>query len=227
MFDEASTSARDLALDLLPDRDQVAHGLRRQRVRRRAVEPGDRDVAARLEQHGLALVARVGLRVGEEALARLLAEPALGHQAPQHHGRLERVAPLGVGALELLEHGVEPGLVGAREGPGQDAGAHHHPHLDVLGGGHALLEHEAGLDQGLQTHPLDDAGAPASVAVLIEALSGLLAEVPRLHQLLHLRRHEEALAVRALQVLGHVQDGVEPEQVGEEERAHRDGARTP
>src|SRR4051812_9390066 len=60
-----------------------------------------------------------------------------------------------------------------------------------------------------------------SVAVLIEALSGLLPEVARLDQLLHLRRHVEAVAQRLVEVLGHVQDRVEPEQVGEEERAHR------
>src|SRR3982750_816352 len=60
-----------------------------------------------------------------------------------------------------------------------------------------------------------------SVAVLIEALSGLLTEVARLDQLLHLRRHVEAVAQRLLEVLGHVQDGVEAEQLAEEERAHR------
>src|SRR3954447_24322169 len=57
-----------------------------------------------------------------------------------------------------------------------------------------------------------------SVAVLIEALSGLLAEVARLDQLLHLRRHVEAVAQRLAQVLGHVQHCVEPEQVAQEER---------
>src|SRR5436190_21526089 len=60
-----------------------------------------------------------------------------------------------------------------------------------------------------------------SVAVLIEALSGLLAEVARPDQLLHLRRHVEAVAQRLAQVDGHVQDRVEPQQVGQEERAHR------
>src|SRR3954471_4182288 len=63
-----------------------------------------------------------------------------------------------------------------------------------------------------------------SVAVLIEALSGLLPEVPALDQLLHLRHHVEAIAVRVVQVLGHVEDGVEPQQVRQEERPHRDGA---
>src|SRR3954468_22343186 len=62
-----------------------------------------------------------------------------------------------------------------------------------------------------------------SVAVLIETLSGLLPEVPRLDQLLHLRRHVEAVAERLVQVLGDVQDGVEAEQVCEEERAHGRG----
>src|SRR5436305_14294537 len=44
-----------------------------------------------------------------------------------------------------------------------------------------------------------------SVAVLIETLSGLLAEVARLDQLLHLRRDVEAVAVRLAHLpdLGH------------------------
>src|SRR4051812_49793024 len=50
--------------------------------------------------------------------------------------------------------------------------------------------------------------AALALAVLIEAPSGLLAEVARLDQLLHPRRHEEAVAVRLAQALGHVQDGV-------------------
>src|SRR5215210_8567554 len=42
---------------------------------------------------------------------------------------------------------------------------------------------------------------PDALAVLIETLPGLLAEVPRLHQLLHLPHHVEAVAVRVTQVL--------------------------
>src|SRR3954452_16353791 len=61
------------------------------------------------------------------------------------------------------------------------------------------------------------------VAVLIEALSGLRAEVPGLDQFLHLRHDVEAVAERVVQVLRDVQDGVEAEHVGEEERPHRDG----
>src|SRR5215210_6299447 len=64
-----------------------------------------------------------------------------------------------------------------------------------------------------------------SVPVLIEPLPGLLAEVPGLDELLHLRRHVEAVAIALLQVLGDVQHRVESKQVGEEERAHRRGAR--
>ena len=97
----------DLALDRLPQIDQVAHRLRRERVGRRPVEPGDRDVVARLEQHGLALFPGIGPRIAEEALAGLLAEPPLGHQAAQDRGRLERLAPFALGALELLQHRVE------------------------------------------------------------------------------------------------------------------------
>src|SRR5262245_9890816 len=63
-------------------------------------------------------------------------------------------------------------------------------------------------------------------AVLIEPLPGLLPEVAGLDQLLHPRRDVEALrAVRVAQVLGYVEDGVEPQQVREEERAHRDRPR--
>ena len=115
MFDEAITSARALPSTASHRSIRSRDGLRRERVRRRPVQPGDRDVAAGLEQHGLALVAGVRLRVGEEALAGLLAEPALGDEPPQDRGRLEGVAPLRLGALELLEDRVEARLVGARE----------------------------------------------------------------------------------------------------------------
>src|SRR3954454_12229840 len=62
------------------------------------------------------------------------------------------------------------------------------------------------------------------VAVLIEALSGLRAEVSGLDQFLHLRHDVEAVAERVGQVLRDVQDGVEAEHVSEEERPHRYGA---
>src|SRR4051794_39938806 len=77
--------------------------------------------------------------------------------------------------------------------------------------------------------PKRSTSVPAAVwsaAVLIEALSGLGAEVAGIDELLHLRVHHEALVAVALpQVLGHVEHGVEAEQVGEEERAHRHRAR--
>src|SRR3712207_7092273 len=58
---------------------------------------------------------RSGLRVGEEPLAGLLAEPALAHQAPQDQRRREVLPPLGLGALEGGEHLVEALVVGALE----------------------------------------------------------------------------------------------------------------
>src|SRR4051812_7428511 len=66
---------------------------------------------------------------------------------------------------------------------------------------------------------------PVLVAVLIETLSRLLPEVPGLDQLLHRRRHEEAVAVALGQVLGHVEEGVQAERVGEEDRPRRRGLR--
>src|SRR3954471_21834442 len=65
---------------------------------------------------------------------------------------------------------------------------------------------------------------PCALAVLIEPLPGLLAEVPGLHQLPHRLRHVEALAVRVVQMLGHVEHGVQPEQVRQVVRPHRHGA---
>src|SRR5688572_27842381 len=60
-----------------------------------------------------------------------------------------------------------------------------------------------------------------SVSVLIEALSGLLTEVARLHQLAHALVDVEAVAVRGDHVLGHLQRGVEARHVGQVERPHR------
>src|SRR5215217_7339445 len=68
--------------------------------------------------------------------------------------------------------------------------------------------------------------AVSAVSVLIEALSGLGAEIAALDEFLHLRHDVEAVAERLVQVLGDVQDRVEAEHVGQEERAHRDRART-
>src|SRR3954451_8820492 len=65
----------------------------------------------------------------------------------------------------------------------------------------------------------------SAVSVLIEALSGLRAEVPGVDEFLHLRHHVEAVSQRLVQVLGHVQRRVEAEHVAEEERPHRERAR--
>src|SRR5947209_13428908 len=65
------------------------------------------------------------------------------------------------------------------------------------------------------------ASVSSSVPVLIEALSGLGPEVPIGDEPLHALVDVEAIAVGLLEVLGDVQDGVEAEQVGEEEWSHR------
>src|SRR3954454_21965833 len=66
---------------------------------------------------------------------------------------------------------------------------------------------------------------PVSAAVLIETLSGLLAVVPAVDQLLHARVDVEAVAVRVDHVLGDVERGVEAGHVCEEERPHRERLR--
>ena len=57
---------------------------------------------------------------------------------------------------EWGEHVVQPLLVRAGERPREDARTGHHPGLDLAQGGHALLEHEARLDERLQREALHD-----------------------------------------------------------------------
>ena len=66
--------------------------------------------------------------------------------------RREALAVALGGVLQPLEHRVEPFDVGLHErrhqpAPRVEAGAGHHPEVDVAVGGDALLEHEAGLDE--------------------------------------------------------------------------------
>ena len=75
---------------------------------------------------GARLVARVGLRVGVEALAGLRAEAALGDQPAQDQRRLEVLAPLVLGPLERGQHVVEPAESARANGPGIMPGADHH-----------------------------------------------------------------------------------------------------
>ena len=169
------------ALDRLPRRPQPGDHVGRDRVGGRVVDPHDRHRAARVELDLRRLVARVGLRIGVEALAALGAEAALGHEPAQDQRRLEVLAPLLLGALQRGEHVVEPAEVGAGERAGDHPGAHHHPEVDVADAGDALLEHEAGLDERLQREALDQRRrrrpGEASASVLIEALPALLTEV--------------------------------------------------
>ena len=161
-----------------------------------SVEPRDRDLAPRLELDRTLVPARVGPGVGEEALAGLDAEPALGDQPPQDRRRLEVLAPLPGGVLELRQHLVQPDLVGAGERRRDDPGAGHHPEVDVLHRRDALLEHEAALDERLEREAVDQRRrCRCQLAVLIEALSGLGAEIAGGDQLLHLLVDVEPIAV--------------------------------
>ena len=118
----------------------------RDRVHRRVREPGDRDVAARLELDRVGLVALVGLRVGVEALAGLLPSRPWATRRLQDGRRREALAVLRLGRLELLEHDVEAEHVGPherREDPAARVhpGAGHHPEVDLAHRADALLEH--------------------------------------------------------------------------------------
>src|ERR1700749_309816 len=57
-----------------------------------------------------------------------------------------------------------------------------------------------------------------SAAVLIEPPPGLDAEVARVDQLTHSAVDIEAVPVALVEVLGHVHDRVDPQQIGDEER---------
>src|SRR4051794_17211317 len=109
-----------------------------------------------LEHHVLPLRVLVGLRVGEEALAGLLAEAPLRDEPLEDQRRREVLAPLPLGWLERLEGVVEAAVVGALERPGHDPGARHHPEVDVADPRDALLEHEARLDERLEAEALDE-----------------------------------------------------------------------
>ena len=79
-------------------------------------------------------------------------EAALGDEAAQDDGGAKRSPWLLRGALQPLEHHVEALDVGLHERRQQpaarvEAGAGHHPEVDVAVGGDALLEHQAGLDE--------------------------------------------------------------------------------
>ena len=161
-FDEAMTSARTPEPSTFSHTaPQVGDHLRGDRVHQAVGQPRDGDVAARLELDRLARLLVVGLRVGVEALAALLAQAALGDEPAQHERRGEALAVALGGALQALEDHVEALHVGLHEGREEaaarvQAGAGHHADVDVAVGGHALLEHEAGLDEGLQRQQLDE-----------------------------------------------------------------------
>ena len=147
--------------------------------------------SAGLERDRLAILALVGLRVGEEPLSRLLAQPALGHEAAQDQRRLERLAPLRLGALERRERRRRgPARRRARTGPGRIPAPIIIPISMSLTEATPSSRTRQDSTSAFSAEALDQrlGGCVRSAAVLIEPLSGLLAEVARLDELLHLRR---------------------------------------
>ena len=120
---------------------------------------------------------------------------------------------------------------GRRPRRGIEAGAGHHADVDVAVGGHALVEDQAGLHEGLERQQLDEL-VDVGLGVALEGrlalrrvdavAAGLGAELAVGDEALHPLGDVEAIAVGLVQVLGDVQHGVEAEQVDQEVRAHRD-----
>ncbi len=139
-----------------------------------------------------------------------------------------------LGRLQLFEHHVEAGQVSLHERRKDSAarihpGAGHHPQVDLASRADALLQDEACLDERLQSHQL---GQPLAVrvgvarnlrfAVLVEAGTARFgSQLAFLDELLHTLMDVEGIAIALVQVLSDVVDGVEPEQVHQEERTHR------
>ncbi len=193
-------------LDPLPHLAQVLDHLRGDRVHLTVREPRDRHaVGARLELDDLGRLLRVGLRIGVEALPALLSQPALGDQAAQDRRRGEPLAVALLRVLHPLEHLVEPFDVRLHErrqeaAPRVEAGAGHHPEVDVAMSGHALLEHQARLEQRLQRQQLDQlldirCRIPRDVRLALRIVepvaAALRAELAVGDQLLHALRHVE------------------------------------
>ena len=176
---------------VLPELAELLDHLRAERVRRRPVEPDDRDRRrASRAAPSPSVEARVGLRVGEEALAGLAcrAGPARPGGAGSSAARSSRpTRPRRARAPASISS--RPPLVGARERAGQDAGAGHHPGLDVLAGSRRPPRargrpRRKAFSVKRSTTALVCCAVACSIAtpvppVLVEALAGLLAEVAR------------------------------------------------
>ena len=174
-------------------------------------------LVAGLELDGLGLLAVVGLRVGVEALARAEAEPALGDEPLEDHRRREPLAVFLLELLDPLEHLVEPLDVGSPERWQQafarvEAGAGHHPDVDVADRADALFDQAAGLDQGAAGEHRDQllgvgvgVAGDRLLAVLVEALAaGLGAELAVGDEPLQPLVDVEAVAVGVGEVFGDV-----------------------
>src|SRR5581483_4690294 len=103
-----------------------------------------------------------------------------------------------------------------------------HPEVDRAHRGDALLDDQARLDDRLEGEAVGQVlgrlrlALELRLAVLVEAVAAALrAQLALLDQALHAAVDVEALAVGLAQVLGDVEDRVEPQQVAEHERSHR------
>ena len=146
----------------LPDGCEVGDDLRRDRVHLPVGQPGDGDVAARLELDELAGLVVVGLRVGVEALAALRAQAALGDEAAQdrpaarsaRRGARRRCSrrsrTTSRPSTSAFMNGGSSPRRGSRPAPAII------PTSMSRCGGDALLEHEARLDERLQREQLDE-----------------------------------------------------------------------
>ena len=216
------------ASHVVPDRAQVARRPAGEiEFSRRSVSQAMRDVAARLELHdGARLLARVGPRVGEEALAGLLPEAPLGDEPAQDRGRLEVLAPLAVapapGAAEAIV--VEPPRSArtAAAGPARVMPA---PviiprSMSVVVATPSSSTRQAStnvLSVTSSTSSTTSGSASPSVSASPCGVETRRRSSRRACRRARARRipswHVEAVAVGLVEVLGDVEDGVEAEQV--------------
>jgi hypothetical protein len=156
---------------------------------------------------GAIAVIGVGLRVGIEALPRLLPEATLRDQAAQDRGRGETLAVAVGERFQALQHDVQAHSVNRHErrqgtAPRVHPGAGHHPEVDVAVGGNPLLQQQAGLDERLRAQQLRELvgiglGVAGEVGLTLRVVAaiaaGLGAELAFGDQLLHPLGDVEAL----------------------------------
>ena len=191
--------------------------------------------SAGLQLHRLGLIALVGLRVGVEALARGDPETALGDESPQGDRRGETLAVLllersrSARALEsspstsAFQNGGSRPRRGSRPAPAiiPTSMSRTEQTPSSTSRQASISARQLNMRDQLLGVRLGVAG-DRLLAVFEEALAAALgAELAFADKLLQALVDVEGLAVGVVEMLGDVEDGVEAEQVGEEEGAHR------